>query len=152
MRDLALLQDRDRPMAAHFLQNGHQSHGPAWFGAADQASELSRDDILQHGLVERQVRNQALQLRVLFLKLTQALHLGRHQAGVLLAPIIVSRLADPCLATHLAKLTWLLRMESTREEFVMSFIAGALSQTWLHRWHVLDWKRQCFASARSEML
>jgi hypothetical protein len=42
-----------------------------------------------------------LQLAVLFLELTQSLHLRRHQATVLLAPIVVRGLADPGLATDL---------------------------------------------------
>ena len=77
---------------------GH--HRPA--GAADQASELSRDDILQHRLVQRQVSDQPFELGVLFLKLAQALHLRWHQPGILLAPIIVRGLADSCLAAYLA--------------------------------------------------
>lgn len=75
-------------------------HRPA--GAADQALELSRDDILQHRLVPRQVSDQPLELEVLFLELAQPLHLRWHQPGVFLAPIIVRRFADSCLATYLA--------------------------------------------------
>jgi len=56
---------------------------------------ISADDVLQHLLVERQVDDDLLQPAVLFLKLTQSLHLRRHQAGVLLPPIVVRRLADP---------------------------------------------------------
>src|SRR5262249_2885242 len=39
---------------------------------------------------------------VLFLELTQSLHLGRQQAAIFVAPIVVGRLADPRFATDLA--------------------------------------------------
>src|SRR5204862_4390858 len=43
-----------------------------------------------------------LELAVLFLELTQSLHLGWCQTGVLLAPTVVGRLANPGLAANLA--------------------------------------------------
>src|SRR5690606_13440631 len=69
--------------------------------AGGQASELSLDDVLQHLLVERQVRHDPLQPAVLLLELPQPLHLRRHQTAVLRLPIVVRRLADPRLAADL---------------------------------------------------
>mgnify|MGYP007135350194 CR=1 FL=1 len=54
-----------------------------------QASELSPDDVLQHLLVERQVRHDLPQPGILLLKLAQPLHLRRHHAGILLLPVEV---------------------------------------------------------------
>lgn len=48
-------------------------------------------------LVEREVCDDPLQSGILFLKLSQALHLRGHQPGVLLAPIVEGRIADSCL-------------------------------------------------------
>jgi len=45
------------------------------FDAAGQASKVSADDVLQHRLVEGQIRDDLLQLAVLFLELAQSLHL-----------------------------------------------------------------------------
>src|SRR5262249_32578447 len=69
--------------------------------ASGQASKLSADHVLQYLLIERKVSHDLLQLAVLFLELTQSLHLRWHQATVLLAPIVVRGLADPGLATDL---------------------------------------------------
>lgn len=52
-----------------------------------QASKLSLDDVLQHLLVERQIRDDLLQPRILLLELPQPLHLRRHQTRILLLPI-----------------------------------------------------------------
>ena len=70
--------------------------------AVGQASKLSADHVLQHRLVERQIRHDLLQLAVLFLELAQPFHLRWRQASVLLASIVVGRLANPRLATDLA--------------------------------------------------
>src|SRR5262249_26285986 len=69
--------------------------------ASGQASKLSADHVLQHLLGKRQVSYDLLKLAVLFLELTQSLHLLRHETAVLLAPIVVGRLADPRLAADL---------------------------------------------------
>src|SRR5262249_24712660 len=63
----------------------------AFGGSRPAASPLSRD----------RFSLDLLQLAVLFLELTQSLHLRRHQAAVLLAPIVVRGLADSGLATDL---------------------------------------------------
>lgn len=44
-------------------------------GVADQASELSRDGILQHRLGQTGIRNQPFEVGVLILELAQTLHL-----------------------------------------------------------------------------
>ena len=62
----------------------------------------SLDYVLQHLLVERQVRYDPLEPGVLVLKLAQPLHLRLHQASVLLAPDIERRLGNPRLAADLA--------------------------------------------------
>src|SRR5262249_2412498 len=69
--------------------------------ASGQASKLSADHVLQHLLVERQVSYDLLQFAILFLELTQSLHLRRHETTVLLAPIVVRGLADPGFAADL---------------------------------------------------
>jgi hypothetical protein len=48
-----------------------------------------------------QIGHDLLQLAVLLLELAQPLHLRWRQAGVLLAPIVIGRLADPRLAADL---------------------------------------------------
>jgi len=62
---------------------------------------ISLDDVLQHLLVERQIRHDPLQAPVLLLELAQPLHLTRHQAGVFLIPIEIGRLADARLPADL---------------------------------------------------
>ena len=59
------------------------------------------DDRLQHRLVQAQVRDDLLELPVLFLKLTQSSKLRRANAAVLLLPDIERRVADAHLATYL---------------------------------------------------
>jgi hypothetical protein len=83
------------------LPASSNAHSPP-FAAAGQASKLSADHVLQHRLVKRQIRHDLLQLAVLLFQKAQALHLRPHQAGVLLAPIVKGRLADPSLAADLA--------------------------------------------------
>lgn len=55
----------------------------------DQALKLSFDDILQHLLVQTEVRHQSLEANILFLKLLQPLHLRRHQSTIFAAPSII---------------------------------------------------------------
>lgn len=59
-------------------------------------------NVLKHGLVQAEIRNQPLQLSVLLLKLTQALDLRGHQTGVSLPPVVERRFRNPGLATDLA--------------------------------------------------
>ena len=44
-------------------------------------AKLSADHILQHRLVERQIRHDLLQFAILFLELAQPLHLRRRKIG-----------------------------------------------------------------------
>ncbi len=62
---------------------------------------ISPNDILQHLAVQRQIRDDFLQSRVLVLELLQLLHLRRQHAGIFFLPIEVGRLADPRLAADL---------------------------------------------------
>jgi hypothetical protein len=66
-----------------------------------QASELSADHVLQHFPVERQLRDDLLQPRILVRESLQPPHLVRQQPAVSLLPVEVSRLADPRLAADL---------------------------------------------------
>lgn len=108
-------------------------------GAAEQASELSRDDILQHRLVQAEIGHQPLELGILFLELAQPLHLRRHQTRVLVAPVVVGRLADPCLPAHLADRVPSSACFSTKaicasENFVR-FIVHSVSWPSDHNWN-----------------
>ena len=47
---------------------------------------ISRGEVLQHKVIQAQIRNQTLQLRVLLLQLLQPLRLVHLQPAVLLAP------------------------------------------------------------------
>jgi hypothetical protein len=84
-------------------------HSPP-FAAAEQASKLSADHVLQHRIVERQIGHDLLDLAILLFELTQPLHLRRHQPGVLRAAIVECCVIDPCLATNLANRRALLRL------------------------------------------
>ena len=64
-----------------------------------QGLEVSRGEVLQHKVVQAQVRNQTLQLRVLLLQLLQPLRLVYLQPAVLLAPTEVRLLYDPGFLT-----------------------------------------------------
>ncbi len=75
------------------LTSPAESRRPSLF--TEKASEFSFDDLLQHFLVERQIRNGFLQSCILLLKHPGQLHLGRQQAHVLLAQIEMYRLNDP---------------------------------------------------------
>ncbi len=79
-------------------------HGP------DQALQLSLDDILQHLLVEAEVRHQAFEPDVFLFKLLQALHLRRHQSAILASPSAVRLDRDPCLAADLLDRCSILRL------------------------------------------
>src|SRR5271156_2006776 len=61
---------------------------------------ISLRDVLQHQVVQTQVRNQTLQLGVLLLKLLQPLRLVHLQPTVLLAPAEVRLLHDPSFLTR----------------------------------------------------
>ena len=93
---------------------------------ADQASELSRDDILQHGLVQAEISYQALELGVLLLELAQPLHLRWQQPGVFLTPIIVRCLADPRLPAHLADRRALFRLLQDEGDLRLCFRTKAI--------------------------
>ena len=69
--------------------------------ACAQVSELSLDEVLQQGAVERKVGHDLCQPGALILELAHALHLGGHHAGVLLLPRLVGRPADLGLAADL---------------------------------------------------
>lgn len=77
-----------------------EPHRPT--AAADLASKLSGDDILQHRLVQAEVGDRALELAILILELAQAPHLGRHPPSVVFALIKVGHFADPRLSADLA--------------------------------------------------
>jgi hypothetical protein len=62
---------------------------------------FSVDHVLQHLLVEREIGHQLLEPLVHLLELLQPHHLRGHQPAILLAPIVVGRLADAGLTAHL---------------------------------------------------
>src|SRR5579862_2882027 len=66
-----------------------------------QASELFCDDLLQDVPIEAQVRDQPLQLVVLFSQLTELPQLVQTQARVLLLPEVEALLTDAMLAADL---------------------------------------------------
>lgn len=68
------------------------------------------DDILQHLLVEAEVRHQAFEPDVFLFKLLQALHLRRHQSAILASPSAVRLDRDPCLAADLLDRCSILRL------------------------------------------
>ena len=57
--------------------------------AVVQGLEVSRGDVLQHQLLQAQLRHQSLQLRVLLLQLLQPACLVHLQPAILLAPSVV---------------------------------------------------------------
>ena len=59
------------------------------------------DHVLEHLLVQGQIRHQASQTLVLFLKLLEPLHLRRHESAVLVAPAVVRLGGDAGLAVDL---------------------------------------------------
>ena len=63
---------------------------------------FSRDDILQHRLVERQVSDQPLELGLLIFELAQTPHLRRHQPRIKLLPPIKRLLRNPYPTGHLS--------------------------------------------------
>lgn len=68
------------------------------------ASELFFKDILQHLLVEREVRHQLLELMVLLLQLPQATELGVAETPVLLLPVVERSLTDTELTANFSDL------------------------------------------------
>src|SRR5262245_40637208 len=62
--------------------------------AFDQALKLSLDHVLQHLLVQRQVRHDLLQPRILGLKLPHPPHLRGQQTGTFLLPVEERRFTD----------------------------------------------------------
>ena len=64
---------------------------------------ISRGEVLQHKVIQAQVRHQTLQLRVLLLQLFQPLRLVYLQATVLLTPTEVRLLHDPGLLRRLRR-------------------------------------------------
>ncbi|TCS51615.1 hypothetical protein EDD52_14115 [Primorskyibacter sedentarius] len=81
------------------LPNRHTSRSRS--RANGQASELSPNDVLKHLPIQRQVRDDLLQPTVLVFQCLQPAHLVGQQAGILLLPIEVRRLADPSLPADL---------------------------------------------------
>src|SRR5690606_5582070 len=65
------------------------------------ASDFFSNDFGQYVLVERQISNQPLQLRVLLAQLSQLAQLRRPQVRVLLLPDVERRLADAHLAADI---------------------------------------------------
>lgn len=68
---------------------------------SEQALELSPNDILQHLAVQRQVRDDLLQPRILVLELLQLLHLRRQHARVFFLPVEIGRLTNSRLPADL---------------------------------------------------
>src|SRR5690606_26517990 len=66
--------------------------------AARRASQIICDDVLQRGVVERQLAQQLLQLAILVFQLLEAAQLAHLQPAVLRLPAVVGRVADPVLA------------------------------------------------------
>jgi hypothetical protein len=67
-------------------------------GALGQVSRFSPQHILQHHLVEAQIRHKFLQLGIPILELLQPSHLVGQQSLVLLPPVKIGRLRSPHLA------------------------------------------------------
>src|SRR3546814_14015112 len=65
---------------------------------SDWSSDVCSSDLL---FVQQKVCHDLLQPPILLLQLAQVPHLRRRQAGILLFPVEVGRLADPCLPTDL---------------------------------------------------
>lgn len=61
---------------------------------------ISFDSVLEHLLVEKQVRGDLFQPGVLLLQVPNPFHLRRYQADILLPPIEVGRLAETCLTAY----------------------------------------------------
>jgi hypothetical protein len=59
------------------------------------------NDFLQHVPIERQISHQALEPRVLVAQLAQLAHLEEAEVAVALLPVVVRRLANPHLPTHI---------------------------------------------------
>ena len=75
---------------------GYASSDAFWSERSDPEKVVTA--ALRHEL--RQIGHEALQLRVLVLKLLQAPHLRRRHAVELLLPVQIGGLADPCFATR----------------------------------------------------
>lgn len=69
-----------------------------------EALEFYSDDLLQHVPIERQIRHQPLQLRVLIAHLSQLSQLAQTHTGVLPLPDVTHLLADPQLPADLCDL------------------------------------------------
>ena len=69
--------------------------------ACRQALQFSAQNILQHGLIQRQVSHQLLQYAVLIFQLLQSSLFVRQQSVVLLFPIEICHLRNPRLAADL---------------------------------------------------
>src|SRR5207302_7049676 len=80
-------------------RSGPKSTGPAHDGAL--ASELFSDHLAQDVLIEREVRHQALEARVLIAQLAQLPDLGEPELRVLLLPQVKARLAHPELPAYI---------------------------------------------------
>src|SRR6185503_18744406 len=95
----------DRPSAAKIRSRKHAAPRPDTPPAAclpaagvGGSSKLFFKHILQHLFVQRQVRHDPFQLRVLFFQLPQATQLNRIQTAVLLLPAVERGFTDPQLA------------------------------------------------------
>lgn len=58
------------------------------------------DDLLQYVLVQRQIRNQTLQLGILVTQLTELGQLRDAHSGILFLPVVKRRFADPYLSAY----------------------------------------------------
>ena len=70
-------------------------------GGGERALQLVSQNILQHGLIQRQLSHELLQLRVLISKLLDLAYLVHVQAGILRLPAIVGLFRNPDLPGHL---------------------------------------------------
>src|SRR5690606_41687144 len=85
-----------------------------------QASELSLDDVLQHLLVQREVRHQLAKPQVLLLELLQPFHLRRHQPAVLRSPAIVGLDRYSGLTTDLLHRRTFLRLPQDEGDLLLT--------------------------------
>lgn len=98
-----LLRRSNAPIAGTRAARSRRS-GPwpcARARVARQASEFPRERVLQDLLVERQVRDQALELAVFLLELLEPLQLAGREPPVFLPPGVEGRLPDPELPAQL---------------------------------------------------
>ena len=92
LEDLAGPSDRYAPIHQHPFDQ---------LALADRPQSFSADDVLEHLPVQRQDRDNLFQTAILVFQGLQPTHLVGQQTGVLLAPIEIGRLADPCLPANL---------------------------------------------------